>query len=158
MKNKLLVYIAFITCTLLFPAFYSTAGEMLPDIDGWINCNTRVTQLDTVSGNRGTWLERDYRTTAGILVHAVWIDGAGDKGWNVSDKTISADDGAMGTGATYKTLTVSGEKAALEHHPVTGYSLFIKIGTLGTLTLESKIATEDEILRAGEALTKKIKL
>ncbi len=41
-------------------------------------------------------------------------------------KEISADDGPLGTGASYKTLSVKGEKAILEHHPVTGYSPFCK--------------------------------
>ncbi|NLD05846.1 MAG: hypothetical protein GX672_08150 [Synergistaceae bacterium] len=130
--------------------------DALPEIEGWINGELRKTEFDTVSGKRGFWLERDYRHTVGVPFHAVWMEGSGDKGWTPPEKEISADDGPLGTGASYKTLYVMGEKAILEHHPVTGYSLSVKVGKKGTLTLESIIATEEEMAAAAEVLVGRI--
>ena len=53
-------------------------------------------------------------------------------------------------------LSVKGEKAIIEHHPVTGYSLSVKVGKKGTLTLESLIATEEEMTAAAEVLVGRI--
>ena len=156
MKKTIYLYFLITLCTLFFSAPLSADAEKLPYMKGWINSDTRVTVLDTVSGNRGTWAERDYRTAEGVPFHAVWVDGAGSKGWDIKNTGISEDDGPLGTGATYKTLIVAGENAVIEHHPVIGYSLSVKAGTLGTLTLESKIATEKETIEAGETLIKKI--
>ena len=84
------------------------------------------------------------------------MEGSGDKGWTPPGNEISADDGPLGTGASYKTLSVKGEKAIIEHHPVTGYSLSVKVGKKGTLTLESLIATEEEMTAAAEVLVGRI--
>lgn len=156
MRKILLMCVAFIISAAAASASPAATAGRLPDIDGWINGVVRVTKLETVSGNRGTWLERDYRTAAGVPLHAVWIDGAGEKGWDVSDKEISADDGPLGTGATYKTISAAGERAILEHHPVTGYSLTARIDKLGVLTLESKAADEGEIISAADVLIGRI--
>ena len=123
-----------------------------PAIPGWINGELRKTEFDTVSGKRGFWRERDYRNSAGVPFHAVWMEGSGDKGWTPPEKEISADDGPLGTGASYKTLSVKGEKAILEHRPVTGFRLSVKAGKKGTLTLESIIAPEAELTAAAEVL------
>ena len=130
--------------------------DALPEIPGWINGELRKTEFDTVSGKRGFWLERDYRNNAGVPFHAVWMEGSGDKGWTPPGNEISADDGPLGTGASYKTLSVKGEKAIIEHHPVTGYSLSVKVGKKGTLTLESLIAAEEEMSAAAEVLVGRI--
>ena len=116
----------------------------------------RKTEFDTVSGKRGFWLERSYRNTVGVPFRAVWMEGSGDKGWSPSDKAISADDGPLGSGATYRTVSVAGQKSVLEHHPVTGFSLSVKAGKKGTLTLESNIATEEEMISAAEILLTEI--
>ena len=130
--------------------------DALPEIQGWIHSELRKTEFDTVSGKRGFWLERDYRNNAGVPFHAVWMEGSGDKGWTPPGNEISADDGPLGTGASYKTLSVKGEKTIIEHHPVTGYSLSVKVGKKGTLTLESLIATEEEMTAAAEVLVGRI--
>lgn len=156
MKLLSSIYIAFMICIISAFSLFAADVNRLPDIDGWQNGEVRITSFDTVSGNRGTWLERDYRTISGVPFHAVWMEGSGDKGWDVSDQTLSAYDGPLGSGATYRTLTIAGNKAAIEHHPVSGYSLAVKIGKLGTLTLESNIANEDEIISAAEIIIKKI--
>lgn len=136
-----------LTCT-------ATAAASLPDINGWSCGELRTTALDTVSGNKGQWLERDYRTASGTPLHAVWIEGVGQKSWNPQKDTSSSD----GAGATYKSVEISGCSAVLERHPVTGPSLSIKVAKLGVLTLESNNSTTDEELqRAAEVLLKEIK-
>ena len=134
----------------------ASAGEALPEISGWINGELRKTELDTVSGKKGFWLERSYRNIAGVPFHAVWMEGSGDRGWTPSEKTISADDGPLGSGASYRTLSVAGQSSVLEHHPVTGFSLSVKAGKKGTLTLESNVAAEEEMISAAEVLITEI--
>lgn len=72
------------------------------------------------------------------------------------DKTISADDGPIGSGASYRTLSVTGQRSILEHHPLTGFSISVKAGNKGTLTLESNIAAEEEMISAAEVLITEI--
>lgn len=125
----------------------------LPDIDGWTNGDVRETAFDAVSGNKGTWLERDYRTSAGVPFHAIWLDGAGQNGWK---GTADARTKSTGAGAAYKGVKIAGCSAILEYDPVIGRSLAIKVGKLGTLTLESNVAEEAEIIKAAETLINKI--
>lgn len=139
-----------------FSACALEGTEKLPDIEGWTCGEIRKTELDTVSGNRGNWLERDYRTASGLSLHAVWIDGSAVKGWDAGKKGIISNDGPLGSGAVYKTADVAGINAIFESHPITGASLSLKIGS-GVLTLESKLGEENEIINAAAAIIGKIK-
>ena len=151
MKLKKTILLTVLALAFALPVF---AAGGLPEIGGWQCGELRVTKLDTVSGNKGQWLERDYRTAAGTPFHAVWIDGAGEKNWNVQTNAATNSDGA---GASYTLTDVSGNKAVLERQPVTGISLTVKIDKLGTLTLESNNATTDEeITSAAVSLIKAI--
>lgn len=132
------------------------ATVSLPNIDGWICENVRVTSLDTVSGNRGTWLERDYRNSGGVPFHAVLLSGSAVKGWNISNNTVSNDDGPYGSGASYKTTSVLGYKAIIEYHPIMGYTLCVNLEKQTVLTLESRLATEEEIKNAALTIAEKI--
>lgn len=156
MKKIVILSLAMAVLFLNISLSWAQMTEALPEIQGWINGELRKTEFDTVSGKRGFWLERDYRNNAGVPFHAVWMEGSGDKGWTPPEKEISADDGPLGTGASYRTLSVKGEKAILELHPVTGYSISVKVGKKGTLTLESIIANEEEIIGAAEVLIGRI--
>jgi hypothetical protein len=156
MKKTIIFSLALLVLFLNISLSSAQMTDALPEIPGWINGELRKTEFDTVSGKRGFWLERDYRNNAGVPFHAVWMEGSGDKGWTPPGNEISADDGPLGTGASYKTLSVKGEKAILEHHPVTGYSLSVKVGKKGTLTLESIIAAEEEMTAAAEVLVGRI--
>ena len=128
----------------------------LPDIEGWTCGDIRRTDLNTVSGNRGQWIERDYRTSAGVGFHAVWIEGSAVKRWAPGKKETVSNDGAIGSGAVYKTTNAAGIDAVFESHPITGTSLSLKIGG-GVLTLESKIAEEKELIDAASAIIDKVK-
>ena len=156
MKKTIIFSLALLVLFLNISLSSAQMTDALPEIPGWINGELRKTEFDTVSGKRGFWLERDYRNNAGVPLHAVWMEGSGDKGWTPPGNEISADDGPLGTGASYKTLSVKGEKAIIEHHPVTGYSLSVKVGKKGTLTLESLIAAEEEMSAAAEVLVGRI--
>lgn len=156
MKKTIIFSLALLVLFLNISLSSAQMTDALPEIPGWINGELRKTEFDTVSGKRGFWLERDYRNNAGVPFHAVWMEGSGDKGWTPPGNEISADDGPLGTGASYKTLSVKGEKAIIEHHPVTGYSLSVKVGKKGTLTLESLIAAEEEMTAAAEVLVGRI--
>ena len=156
MKKTIIFSLALLVLFLNISLSSAQMTDALPEIPGWINGELRKTEFDTVSGKRGFWLERDYRNNAGVPLHAVWMEGSGDKGWTPPGNEISADDGPLGTGASYKTLSVKGEKAIIEHHPVTGYSLSVKVGKKGTLTLESLIAAEEEMTAAAEVLVGRI--
>ena len=156
MKKTIIFSLALLVLFLNISLSSAQMTDALPEIPGWINGELRKTEFDTVSGKRGFWLERDYRNNAGVPFHAVWMEGSGDKGWTPPGNEISADDGPLGTGASYKTLSVKGEKAIIEHHPVTGYSLSVKVGKKGTLTLESLIAAEEEMSAAAEVLVGRI--
>ena len=156
MKKTIIFSLALLVLFLNISLSSAQMTDALPEITGWINGELRKTEFDTVSGKRGFWLEREYRNNAGAPFHAVWMEGSGDKGWTPAEKEISADDGPLGAGASYRTLSVKGEKAILEHHPVTGYSLSVKVGKKGTLTLESIIANEEEIIVAAGVLIGRI--
>ncbi len=98
----------------LSAAMPSRAAEStLPTVEGWICGDTKVVKLDTVSGNQGLWQERTYRNESGTPFKAVLMFGKGLKAHSlpsVTDgKTLS--DGLMGSGCTYRTLTINGRVA-----------------------------------------------
>ena len=142
---------------LLFSAGTAPAAEgpKLPEIAGWENGRLRTTELAALSGFKGTWLERTYRTNSGTPLRAIWIEGAGAKDWNVNE--ASSDDGEIWGGETAEKAAVAGHKAILEYRPVVGYSLIVKIGKEGVLTLESQVATQKHLLEAAEILVSNMK-
>lgn len=146
MKKMLLACLAFFAIFLSMA--HSCEAYDLPEMASWRGGELRSTVLDTVSGNRGLWQERDDITDGGTHIHAVWLEGAGEKGWTPPAEPVSSDDGLMGRGAWYRTMTVAGEKALIEHHPITGFSIAVKIEGRGTLTVESRYAKEEEICSA----------
>lgn len=157
--KKRLISVLFVLITLLTAgtayASHNTAVK-LPDINGWMNGKIQITSIETVSGYKGSWQERDYRDESGTPYHAVWIDGAGEKQWNIEKVDGIKNDGAIGSNSTYKTITILNNTAALEKHPVIGRSLTVKIKNKGTLTLESVIADDNEIIRTAELIIKNL--
>ena len=152
-KSIFLVIVSF----LLFSVGTAPAAEgpKLPEIAGWENGRLRTTELAALSGFKGTWLERTYRTNSGTPLRAIWIEGAGAKDWNVNE--ASSDDGEIWGGETAEKAAVAGHKAILEYRPVVGYSLIVKIGKEGVLTLESQVATQKHLLEAAEILVSNMK-
>ena len=107
------------------------------------------------AGYKGMWLERTYRTSGGTPFRAIWVEGAGAKGWEANE--MSSDDGEIWGGETSEKVTVAGHNAMLEYRPVVGYSLIVKIGKDGVLTLESQVATKDALTEAAGILIKNMK-
>lgn len=149
---KKLLAIGFLAMACMLTLSPASESANLPEIASWHNGELRMTIFDTVSGNRGLWQEREYRTNLGTPVHAVWLEGAGEKGWKPSGDGSSASDGLIGIGAVYRTTVITGQEGLIEHHPVTGYSVAVKIAKIGTLTIESKYADENEMLSAADTL------
>ena len=152
-KSIFLVIVSF----LLLSAGTAPAAEgpKLPEIAGWENGRLRTTELAALSGFKGTWLERTYRTNSGTPLRAIWIEGAGAKDWSINE--ASSDDGEIWGGETAEKAAVAGHKAILEYRPVVGYSLIVKIGKEGVLTLESQVATQKHLLEAAEILVSNMK-
>ena len=157
--KKRLISVLFVLITLLTAATayasHNTAVK-LPDINGWMNGKIQITPIETVSGYKGSWQERDYRDESGTPYHAVWIDGAGEKQWNIEKVDGIKNDGSMGSNSTYTTIIILNNTASLEKHPITGKSLTVKTKDKGTLTLESLIAEEKEIVNAAELIIKNL--
>lgn len=151
MKSKSFALTAFIIA-LLFAAVPSFAKYTLPEIAGAECGELRTTQLETVSGNRGVWLEREYRTYGGDTFTATWMEGSGEKRWFIPKDKISAEDGPLGTGAEYETLQVRGNNAVFEDHPIVGLSLAVKIEKVGTLTVDSQNSDKESLISFAENL------
>ena len=83
------------------------------------------------------------------------MEGAGAKGWEANE--ISSDNGEIWGGETSEKVTVAGHIAMLEYRPVVGYSLIVKIGKDGVLTLESQVATKEALTEAAGILIKNMK-
>ena len=124
----------------------------LPEVEGWTCGPLRETQLDTVSGHQGQWLEREYRTANGAKFLAVWMEGAGPKLWK--PVTEVGEGGETSGGESAEKISVAGRDALLESRPVLGLSLVVKLGKDGVLTLESQSSGKDELTRAAETLIK----
>lgn len=168
--KKTLLFLLLIGVALFFATVsYAVISEdkLLPEIKDWTNETLRITKFDTVSGNRGIWLERDYKSADGKTYHAVRIDGDGVKSWNINENIISADDGPIGNRATYKTVKIYAKShtaesnsktdttlyhGAVSQHPLTGLSLVVKLNKTSAITLESKNANVEEIIKAMRTL------
>ena len=151
MKIKTMILTA--AAALLFAD--AACAASLPDIDRWQNGTPRITKLEALSGNKGTWSERDYRTASGTPLHAVLIQGSGAKGWQ--PRAADAEQGEISGGETAENLTIAGCPALLEYRPVIGQSLTVLVDAENVLTLESANAEKDEITKAAETIVKNMK-
>lgn len=143
--------IAFTASLMLFFAGAAQAAS-LPEIARWHNGAARVTKLEAMSGNKGTWSERDYRTAGGTPIHAVLIQGAGAKGWQ--PRAADAQKGEISGGETAENLTIAGRPALLEYRPVAGRSIIVLVDAENVLTLESACAEKEEMTEAAETIVK----
>ena len=155
MWKKVFIAVVAIIMVITFTMVYAY-GETtkLPDIKNWQNGELRTTSFDALSGNKGKWLERNYRTNNGTTFKAIWMEGEGPKGWKAVEPASSKD---IWGGVEAEKLTIGGEEAILEHRPVVGYSLVISIGKEGVLTMESANADKRDLLDAAETLVKNMK-
>lgn len=131
---------------LLLAALHGVAVAALPELSGWENGELRKTTLDTVSGNKGLWEERGYRAPNGERYHVVWIEGAGEKGWQPPSENHDGSGDLLESGATYKNIELLGNRAIFEDQLLFGKSLTLKITNKGTLTIETPNASEPDLL------------
>jgi hypothetical protein len=130
---------------LFFPAVFTchgnAAGNILamPEIPGWNGGEVAATELKSPSGDQGEWLERFYyRDTDRHRILVVIMRGPGTSWSGLPREPISADDGLIGSGATYRTTEVAGFPAALETHPLTGSCLTVTPAGDETYTFETR--------------------
>mgnify|MGYP000854860841 FL=1 len=112
--------------------------DLLPDILGWYAGSQASEEYETPTEQLGCRMERLYRRQAdnhSILV--VWVRGPGTLWQGFPEGEVSADDGPIGSGATYSTLEIGGHRAVLECHPLTGRALSVAIAPDSTLTFET---------------------
>jgi hypothetical protein len=127
-------------CALIFSSVSAFAEEtaVLPEIPGWKSGELMSVQFDAESGDYGYWQERDYRTPDGLSLKAILTVCNGPKFYNQPPKGVSADDGLIGSGATYEIISIGGLKTLIERHPVLGYSIAVNaFEKKFTLTVES---------------------
>ncbi|MDR1943771.1 MAG: hypothetical protein LBQ19_03020, partial [Synergistaceae bacterium] len=96
--------------SIIAPA-YAESQARLGSPDGWRSGELRSVTLDTVSGNQGYWLERDYRTATGVSFKATLIGGKGVAA-RFTTRQGGSSDGVLGSGGVYKTFMI-GEFPAL---------------------------------------------
>ena len=115
----------------------------------------RAVKLDTVSGNQGLWLERSCRTESGTPFKAILMTGRGAAAHaipSVGEGSIQSD-GLMGTGSTYRTLSIDGRAAVLEMHPTLGISLAVFMeGAVLTIESPAWALSDDEAISAAARL------
>lgn len=128
-------------------------SSLLPAMENFTCSKARTTKLNTVSGEKGYWVERDYITQDGKNFHAVWIDGAGPVGWQPKKVSSIQQDGVWGNGSTFKSVKIGNFEADLESHPQLGLSLAIRLPE-AVLTIESEKATEQELIDFAMAIIK----
>jgi hypothetical protein len=142
------LFILFFSCTAAFAS--------LPELPNYENGALRVTKLDALSGNQGTWEERDYKTASGEKIHAVWIEGTPEKSWTPVKANNTKSALRLESESSYKNAEILGYAAVLEDQPFVGKSLAVKVTRYGTLTLESKNADEKTLVQTARALVFKI--
>lgn len=127
----------------------------LPDVAGWSSGELRETKLEAISGSKGMWHERTYRTNDGTKIKAVLMEGSGAKLWKQNLKI--EDKGEISGGESAAKLKIADCDAIIEYRPVLGRSLIVKISNDAVLTLESESAGERELASAAETLIESIR-
>lgn len=130
----------------IFPNFGDSLEKdiFLPDIPGWNKGEVTTTVLESPSGDQGSWLELAYsRETDRHSILVVVLKGPGTSWSGLPKGNVTAGDGPVGSGATYRTTTVLGFPAALEIHPLTGSSLVVTPSEETTFTFETAFEDVD---------------
>ncbi|MGB4209486.1 MAG: hypothetical protein WBJ42_05035 [Thermovirgaceae bacterium] len=120
------------------PGWASKDSGPLPDILGWDSGDLAAVEYETPTeqlGCRMEWLYKRQADNHSILV--VWVRGPGTLWQGFPEGEISADDGPIGSGASYSTLDIGGHRAVLECHPLTGRALSVAVAPDFTLTFET---------------------
>lgn len=138
---------------LLLAALHTSAdaAAMLPEIQGWTNGELMRTELNAISGSKGCWFERDYRTPSGMPCHAVLMSGISGAAVNCKIDEMNNSEGEKA-----EAVSIEDIKAVIEYHPVLGFSLSAKINRNAQLTLEAKNADKQELINAAGEIIRQI--
>ncbi|MDR1509723.1 MAG: hypothetical protein LBS53_08795 [Synergistaceae bacterium] len=140
---------------LIFNGIASAADTpALPAVAGWRCGELKSVQLDTVSGNRGYWQERDYRTPDGVSLKATLTFGTGPKFYNQPPDGTISDGEFPGLGASYEIISLAGFRALVEKDSMSGYSVAVNaFERKFTLTVEcGRFEDRDDVISRAEAL------
>lgn len=131
---------------------------LLPEVEGWTNGEVQVIHLDTVSGNQGFWVRRNYVSSRNIGITANLIGGKGPGSLYLSAPGTDALDGPIGSGAGYEAVTVGEHRGILEHDPTIGYSLSLQMeGAVLTLECRAFDLQKEDLLAEAEHLLSELK-
>lgn len=108
------------------------SSDMLPVFDDWQCGDERSVELTSLTGVRGVWCERAYRTSAGRF-KAVLMTGNGPKFFNAPSFDESR---TLVDGVEFSVVRKDGRDLYVETHPLLGCSVSVKAGP-SMLTLES---------------------
>ena len=112
--------------------------RLFPDITGWRGGETLSMELEAPSQVMGSRSERLYRReTDNHTIQVIMLKGPGTLWQGLPKGEISADDGPIGSGATFRTLEAGGYRAVMEDHPLTGKALVVEMAPDSTLTFET---------------------
>ena len=135
---------------LLALALMTAAGALdeglclFPDITGWRGGETLWKELETLSEVMGYRSERLYRREAdNHSIQVILLKGPGTLWQGLPKGEICADDGPVGSGATFRTLEAGGYRAVMEDHPLTGKALVVEMAPDSTLTFETAFEDVD---------------
>ena len=136
MKKRLFLAVAAMLVLMICSV---AAGEdaLLPEVDDWACGEIQIIHLDTVSGNQGIWVRRNYISAQNIPMVANLMGGKGPGSLYLPVGSIDALDGPIGSGARYETISIAGHRGILEHDPTMGFILSVQLDK-GILTLESR--------------------
>lgn len=117
-------------CFVLVPFKLPASAASLPDVEGWGSGTLMLKTLSSISGEHGTWLEREYTAPAGRF-KAILMSGSGAKYF-------------------YQPLDMVGKRMSFETDPILGSTLIVDVYGDGmtTLTLETKSPSisEDQMI------------
>lgn len=108
------------------------SSDMLPIFDDWQCGDERDVELTSLTGVRGAWCERAYRTSSGRF-KAVLMTGNGPKFFNAPSAGGSR---VLVDGVEFRVVHEDGRDLYVETHPLLGCSVSVKTGS-SMLTLES---------------------
>ena len=136
MKKKLF-FAAAVILVLIGCSVAAADDALLPEIEGWACGEVQVIHLDTVSGNQGFWVRRNYISAQNVPMAANLMGGKGPGPLCLPAGSVDAIDGPIGSGAKYETVSIAGHRGILERDPTIGFALSVQLDK-GVLTLESR--------------------
>jgi hypothetical protein len=155
--KKLLKLSLVLASVVLALSVCEAASLSLPEIGGWECGELRSTDFDAVSGNQGSWLERDYRTPSRVSIKAVLMVGKGPGELRAPPPGTNASTSVYGDGGTFRTFVMEGFPAILENRPILGLALSVHLdGATATFESDTFALAEDDFIEAASVIIQSI--